>query len=689
MSNPFKEVAQEYFDKGWSPVPLPYKKKANPPVGYTGRKTTKKVDQDAIDKWVSENRPRNIAVRVDDNMLGIDVDDYDDKGGAKSLQEAEAKRGRLPDTCITTSRTDKVSGIRLFRVPPGLAWAGKDGPGIDIVQSGHRYAVVWPSLHPEGRTYRWLENEIPEAGKVPDLPQTWIDDLSQGPLGEVLVASDISTKEASEWLDTLPGGRICWTVHNAMDKAADRLDSNRHDSMKDCQWELVRLGTEGHRGVRRALAVLRELFFEQILGDAEREKVAGHEYYSALNSAIKKNYEVEHQVLCDCGEVPDLVAEHKPKKKTENLDIPLEDLILTPASQVEPRAIIWLWGPSKHKRDQDGFVPLGELVLLAGAPNLGKSTLAVDMASNLSRGTMRGKFHGTPKSIFIGTTEDSWSRTIVPRLMAARADLDRVFRIESQETGGLRLPKDVIALERKIKEHDAAMLILDPLTSTIDARLDAHKEQDLRRALEPLTKIAQRTDSTILGLIHNNKSSTTDPNKSIMGGRAFVAVARTILYVAKHPDEPNVRILGVPKNNLAKTDPDSLKFTIAELQVGWDSEADEPITAPKLEWTGLSELSISDVMEQSKRTTRTHSNPAQEWLEKYLQEQARCVPKKEVLAAANAVGISESQLRRAREALGVDTSRTRTTPSTSCWQDTAQSLLEGMNEDTDLSSETD
>jgi hypothetical protein len=120
---------------------------------------------------------------------------------------------------------------------------------------------------------------------------------------------------------------------------------------------------------------------------------------------------------------------------------------------------------------------------------------------------------GTPRAILVAATEDSWSHTIVPRLMAAGADLDLVFRVDvttsnSVETE-LSLPRDLAEVEQVIRNVKAALLILDPLLSRLDAKLDSHKDQQVRLALEPLVTVAERTDTTITGLIHVNNPRLT------------------------------------------------------------------------------------------------------------------------------------------------------------------------------------
>jgi hypothetical protein len=111
--------------------------------------------------------------------------------------------------------------------------------------------------------------------------------------------------------------------------------------------------------------------------------------------------------------------EHDPPEPEQELDH--RRVVLTAASKIKPRRVQWLW---------DARVALGTLALLAGREGLGKSILSYTIAAMITRGDLVGEFFGTPKSVLVAAAEDSWSQTIVPRLIAAGADLDRVFRVE-------------------------------------------------------------------------------------------------------------------------------------------------------------------------------------------------------------------------------------------------------------------
>ena len=106
--------------------------------------------------------------------------------------------------------------------------------------------------------------------------------------------------------------------------------------------------------------------------------------------------------------------------------------------------------------------------------------------------------------MIIVSTEDDWSATIKPRRVAAGADLDRVF--QSVEPGGLEgtlsLPEDMKRLEELIRDHDVALIILDPLLTMVNAKLDTHKDAEVRIALEPVVAMAHAAKASLVGLVH-------------------------------------------------------------------------------------------------------------------------------------------------------------------------------------------
>jgi putative DNA primase/helicase len=92
--------------------------------------------------------------------------------------------------------------------------------------------------------------------------------------------------------------------------------------------------------------------------------------------------------------------------------------------------------------------------------------------------------------------EDDLHDTIKPRLLAAGANIERLFHISEVGPAGarrpLRIPADVPLIGRFIKECSARLLIVDPLTAFL-AGVDINREQDIRKVLMLLSSRRETT----------------------------------------------------------------------------------------------------------------------------------------------------------------------------------------------------
>jgi len=323
-------------------------------------------------------------------------------------------------------------------------------------------------------------------------------------------------------------------------------------------------------------------------------------------------------------------------------------ILLTPASAIKPRRVRWLW---------DGRVAYGTLALLAGREGLGKSTLAYQVAADITRGELDGEDKGNPRAVIICASEDSWEHTIVPRLIAAGADLDKVFRVEiathDDVNRGLSLPKDFLEVAWAAEQTGAGLLVLDPLMSIIDTKLDTHRDRELRQALEPLAKLADRSRMAVLGLIHHNKSGSTDALQLVMGSKAFTAVARSVHTCITDPDDDTQarRLFATSKNNLGRLDLPVLGFTITGHAV--ETEDDGTAWTGRLNWTGEVEGNMHELMTRSADPERGATSEAAEWLRGYLSEHGGEHDKVSIEKAGRASGHTSRTLQRAAKRLDV------------------------------------
>lgn len=83
----------------------------------------------------------------------------------------------------------------------------------------------------------------------------------------------------------------------------------------------------------------------------------------------------------------------------------------------------------------------------------------------------------TPSPVLMASAEDDPANTIVPRLMAARADLERVGLLDLTQSdehgqiisGTIALPGDVPLIAEHVKRLGARLVVIDrsPATSTV------------------------------------------------------------------------------------------------------------------------------------------------------------------------------------------------------------------------------
>jgi putative DNA primase/helicase len=309
-ARPWGDFVKKYFLAGWCPLPLPPRKKSSPPTGTTGR--YEMPDKKAIQGWAKSRDPRcNIAIRVPDNVIGIDVDAYDAKAGRLSLSELEGEFGPLPDTWTLTSRSDGTSGIRFYRVPGGLHWPGEAKPDVQIVQHHHRYAVAYPSVHPDTRgVYLWygpgdaldghprsvsIEHEIPSIDELAAMPSEWVEGLTSGRLwAELAVDLGATRGDIADWIRARPSGEPCRLMRKQAESAVEELTSGvggAHDALNSRVYALVALASEGHSGLDTVLSRVRSAFTTEVTragrkGRRGRREV-GSEFLRVRDGAVR------------------------------------------------------------------------------------------------------------------------------------------------------------------------------------------------------------------------------------------------------------------------------------------------------------------------------------------------------------------------------------------------------------------
>ena len=161
------DEALNYAAHGWQAFPL----KPSSKLPATPRSFYDATSNPAtLRRWFAQGYPYNVGVRSG-VASGVFILDIDGDRGAASLRELELKHGRLSPTL--TSTTGKGHHYWFLTNNPVPSSIGRIAPGIDIRGDGG-YVVAPPSIHPNGRVYRWVDYSIPLAAAP-----GWLIDLAQ------------------------------------------------------------------------------------------------------------------------------------------------------------------------------------------------------------------------------------------------------------------------------------------------------------------------------------------------------------------------------------------------------------------------------------------------------------------------------------------------------------------------------
>jgi len=217
-----------------------------------------------------------------------------------------------------------------------------------------------------------------------------------------------------------------------------------------------------------------------------------------------------------------------------------EKLPIRSGSEVTIEPTVWIF---------QNWVAQGELTLLAGAPNSGKTALACALAAGVTRGKAFPvgpglNSTGSGHVIFL-TTEDSEASTIKPRLIASGADEDRFHFINSQYSLENETPfsfvnqRDMNRLAGWCERfnNNLGLIVIDPVSMAVDG--DPSNNYKARQAYERLSSLSKRLSCGILGITHTvTNTRGKDLLARVAGPRAIREVPRTLIYLTELQNGP-------------------------------------------------------------------------------------------------------------------------------------------------------
>lgn len=296
------------------------------------------------------------------------------------------------------------------------------------------------------------------------------------------------------------------------------------------------------------------------------------------------------------------------------------------ASDVQIEPVDWLW----KKR-----LARGMLTLMVGDPGLGKSMGLMKIAATVTTGGgLPDNTPIEPGGVIIMAPEDSDEHTIVPRLMAAGADLTKIILLtkvtDCDKDGNeyerpISFPEDASILEEAIIDCKASLAIIDPVLAMISEKYDSHKDQAVRLALGRVTDVAAKQHCAVMGVVHLNKAQSGNALYRSSASIGFIGMARVGLFVVLDPDNERGGVIVNHKNNLAdRTKTASIRYSFheTEQEIGY------------IEWEGASEYSQQELLNQSTPTDNKKSEQEAD-IVTVLKENGRAMTPAEIHASLN------------------------------------------------------
>lgn len=320
-----------------------------------------------------------------------------------------------------------------------------------------------------------------------------------------------------------------------------------------------------------------------------------------------------------------------------------ETVVLRSAASIVPRRIDWLW---------DGWLAVGKLHLLAGAPGTAKTTIALTLGAAISRG---GQFpdgsYAKRGKVLIWSSEDDPRDTLIPRLIAAGADLNNIHIVESvNHNKGKRVfdpSRDFPLLKSAVEQvGNVSFMVIDSVADAVAG--DAGKNNQVRRALAPVKEFAEEMGIATLGITHFNKNVTGKAMSRIIDSVAFVGLPRVVMIAFKK--RGNGSLMMRAKSNIGPDTGGYEFYTYVEPLIEYDG-----ITANRVGWKGYVEGSADDHLRDAESNIAEPENEQQK-AEKFLMDEFSDGMRRksaDVIDKAKSLGISFDSLKRARRELGM------------------------------------
>lgn len=290
-----------------------------------------------------------------------------------------------------------------------------------------------------------------------------------------------------------------------------------------------------------------------------------------------------------------------------------------------------------------GWIPQGQITLLAADGGVGKTSLWVHIIAKLSAGQpciLDPPGHTRqPLRVAFMTTEDSIRQKLKKKLRIAWANMKNIIAPDflGDTSGALQSFKFGSAdMASAIRYFKPALCVFDPVQGFVPPLINMGSRNAMRDCTAPLITLGEECGTTSLIVSHTNKRKGASGRDRIADSADLWDVARSVI-MAGYTEEQGARYLSNEKNNYAALH-ETLLFSI---------DGDGQIIGEGTTWKRDRDFmqAAADFKGNSKR------EDCKEWLLHELNEAGGAVTSKDLSDKARAEGYSADVLRRAKDEL--------------------------------------
>jgi hypothetical protein len=673
----YQQALQPYLDGGLTLIPL-HKWNAEKTVSNktTGKTKTVKAGKHPLhSQWptlpykaakVAGNRVTegyNVGVRLSAEELVVDVDPR--SGGDKSWLQFQWDHN-VNDEAFPRVITGSGGSHFYLRLPPGVKICEtlEGYPGIEFKSIG-RQVVAAGSRHPNGEFYVW-DAARPALDGAPMVPAAMLEVIKRPPL--------------PQGADGANGGEATPEQIAKILAALDPADFNANDIWFPlmCECHHASGGDAREQFIEWSLQDSSYANDEQIIGrrwDTLHRERSGVRTYKSLNDRLRKagkpSLQIRTSAADDFPDAPDDIegADDEPSESTIEV---LEDenawtegdnakaagftvggLDFHYGSSIRSEAIEWLW------RDR---IPIGMLTMSVGFPEQGKSLTAADMAARVTKGKAwpNGEGHAPLGAAMILSAEDARKQTLIPRLVAAGANIDQVIiigMIVKNEKRMMNLGDDLkrlsVGLQRARDDgRNVRLVIIDPISAYMGGKSKGNtwNQSDVRAILAPVAEWAERERVAVMAISHFNKGGNSHMLYRVTDSIGFTAAARAVWFSMPDPDNADEKLFLRGKGSVFRSDVPGLSYKIKAKNVRLDDG--ETVKIPYIEWGNETTITAEAAMSKPKEMPALDN--AMSFLRTLLASGGGEMPVKEIQAAAEAAGQSWATTKRAKLLLPIE-----------------------------------